>query len=264
MGIGCSCSQRLSHVQSLSLEAVKQKTPTILVTTVDPSFPIEAIRLELRNYVEENRAYMNKAVLRMYKEAVESPEKGLSTLKLKLCRMHDIDWTHFSKLLSYPRLINHVLLWKLSLTSKGFDQFCGYLPGLCGLQHLALRDIGLGYHNVQRLAVGLRELTTLKHLALTVNCLRSEHLEPLISSIQFLTILTDLSLDENEIDDSGCVVLSRCIPSLPVLTLFSLRFNSITYRGCGQLLKASTSRPLLKILLEGNDIGEEDWSKLLI
>ena len=47
---------------------------------------------------------MNKSMLRLYKAAVESPEQGLSTIKLKLCRMREIDWTHFSRLISYPRL----------------------------------------------------------------------------------------------------------------------------------------------------------------
>lgn len=263
MGIGCSCSSRLSRVQSQSLDAVKQKSPTVLVTTVDPSFPMEQMRLELKSYLEENKGCMNKSILRMYKAAVESPELGLSTLKLKLCRMREIDWTHFSKLLSYPRLVSQVLLWKLSLTTKGFEQFCGYLPALCTLRHLALRDIGLGYHAVQRLAATLCELTTLTHLSLTMNCLRSEHLEVLLPCIGFLSNLTDFSLDENEIDDLGCPALCSLLPSLPVLTLLSLRFNSVTYRGCALLLKASNPRPNLKILLEGNEIVEADWSRLL-
>jgi len=263
MGIGCSCSHRLNRVQCQSLDAVQQKSPTILVTTVDPSFPVEQIRLELKGYLEENKEYMNKSMLRLYKAAVESPEQGLSTIKLKLCRMREIDWTHFSRLISYPRLVSQVLLWKLSLTTKGFEQFCGYLPALCTLRHLALRDVGLGYHAVQKLAGALKELTALTHLSLTVNCLRSEHLDVLLPSIGFLQILTDFSLDENEINDSGCPALCSLLPSLPVLTLLSLRFNSITYRGCALLLKASSKRPTLKILLEGNEIGEEDWSRLL-
>ena len=264
MGIGCACAHKLNPLQSQALEAVKQKPPTILITTVDPSFPIEQIRSDLQTYLEENQAYMNKSVLRMFKAAIESPEQGLATVKLKLCRMRDTDWTHFSHLVSCSRLVSKLFFWKLSLTSKGFDQLCGYLPSLCTLRHLAIGDIGLGHHNVQMLAEAIKVLTSLTNLSLTVNCLRSEHMEPLIRSVEQLNSLCEFSLDENEIGDEGCVPLRRCITSLPALNLLSLRHNAITYRGCVQLLKASKKRPQLKVLLEGNDIGEEDWGRLQV
>jgi len=262
MGIGCACSHRLNSLQSQAADAVKQKPPTILVTTVDPCFPIEQIRLELQSYLEENKAYMNKSVLRMFQVAVESPEQGLATVKLKMCRMREVDWTHFSRLISCSRLVSKLFFWKLSLTSKGFSQLCSYLPSLCVLRHLAIGDVGLGYHNVQTLAEALRSLTSLTHLSLTVNCLRSEHIESLSGSLETLTSLSEISLDENEIGDEGCVALRRCITALSALTQLSVRYNAITYRGCVQLLKASKKRPQLKVLLEGNDIGEEDWSRM--
>lgn len=212
--------------------------------------------------MEENKTYMNKAVLRMFQVAIEAPEQGLATIKLKVCRMREIDWTHFSHLLSCSRLISKLFFWKLSITAKGFEQMCSYLPSLISLKHLAIGDIGLGYHCVPTLAAALQSLSSLNHLSLTVNCLRSEHMEILVEGIVSLPVLTECNFDENEIGDEGCVSLKRCIIEMNSLQLLSVRYNSITYRGCFQLIKASKKRPLLRIFLEGNDIVEEDWSRL--
>ena len=262
MGIVCTCSHKLSPLQAASTEAIKPKPPTILLTTVDPSFAFEAVRQELITYLEENKAYMSVKVVKLFQSAIESPEMGLGTLKLKLCKMRDVDWEHFSKLVAYGRMITKLFLWKMSLTTKGFTLLCSYSANLTSLQNLSLGDLGLGFHNFSQFAEALKRLTALTHLNLTVNELTPEHAEMLSGAIEGMTNLTECNLDENKIGDAGCTALRRAIKGLDKLELLSVRYNSITHIGCSQLLKASSKKHHLRVLLEGNEIAEEDWSRL--
>ena len=264
MGVVCNCAKAQSQVEAFGHGAVIQKPPTILVTTVDPSMGVETVKQELNAYLDDHKQEMNTKLVRVFLAAAKSPEKGLDSLKLKLCSMRDTDWTHFSSLFGYGRFITKLLLWKISLSSIGFAHVCASLEALKSLKELTLGDIGLGHHDIAIFATALRGATNLTLLALTVDDLCSDQISLICSAMHSLPSLEDLNLDENQISDTGCLAVSLALPFLPALKLLSLRYNGITHIGCGLLLKTAVSKKGLKVLMEGNDIWEEDLERLRV
>lgn len=263
-GVCCNHSITSRKVQPAVLDAVIQKPPTILATTVDPSIGVDSVKQELSAYLDQYKKEMSPRLARIFLAAAESPEKSLSALKLKLCALRDSDWAHFSHLLLYDRYISKLLVWKTPLSFVGFTHICASVQNIRNLRVLSLGDVGLGFHNLEPLAEALKGAGNLVELALTVNELRREHVAVLAPAISTLHSLHSLNLDENRIGDEGCMEILSTIQRLDSLELLSLRYNCISPFGCSKLLAAVLHKPKLKVLMEGNEIGEEDMDRLQV
>lgn len=262
MGVVCSCQKRHDPLQVQSLSAVKVRPQSLLLTTVDQGISLEATRLELEAYFTANKAALCRPLLRVYEAAVTAPDKGLESVKLKQWKMKDEDWKHFSRLCNFHWLIKRLLIWKMSLSTRGFKSLCGCFERLTALKALILGDLGLGHHSIELFTGSLGKLLNLEHLVLTHNDLLAEHMTSLLPVLTSLPELKELSLDDNRIGDTGCVILSQSLRDMSKLQLLSVRNNCITPAGCTELLKIAGMRTELKVLLDGNEIGEEDLEAL--
>lgn len=262
MGVVCSCTKGHDPLQVQSLSAIKVRPQSQLLTTLDPVVSLESIKQELSSYLSVHRASLCKPLLRVYEAAVNAPEKGLESFKLKQWKMKEEDWRHVRKLCDFYWLIGRVMVWKTTLSTNGFKALCGCLERLKALKALSLGDLGLGHHRVELLALAVGKLSNLQHLVLTLNDLLPEHMTALVPVLAVLPDLQELVLDENRIGDAGCSSLSNGVVRMERLTLLSVRNNCITHLGCVELLRVAGQRPSLKVFLEGNEIGEEDLEGL--
>ena len=261
MGAPCSCVRRMDSAQMATFEAIISKPLHQATTTGTPDSSAQASR-ELAAYLQSEGHSMPKKLIRLFNYHIDHP--NAQHIQLKLCSMHDSDWKHFLILATTCKFIKQLVVWKVGLSSLGFRTVCKAVSALQRLEELTLEDVGLGHHRLAELAKELKELKCLRMINLAVNDLGAEEIEVIAPALGQIGTLENVNLDENLAGDGGCQQLCKALEQLEALTSLSFRHNCLSLVGLQQLVTLGMRHRRLKVLAEGNDIGERELEKLCV
>jgi hypothetical protein len=244
-----------------AFEAIIAKPLHQATTTGTPDSSAQA-SLELSAYLQSEGHSMPKKLIRLFNYHIDHP--NAQHIQLKLCSLHDSDWKHFHVLATTCKYIKQLVVWKVGLSSLGFRTVCKAVNVLQQLEELTLEDVGLGHHRLAELAKELRELKCLRAINLAVNDLGAEEMEIIAPALGQIGTLEIVNLDENLAGDGGCQQLCKALEQLKALTSLSFRHNCLSLIGLQQLVALGLRHKRLKVLAEGNDIGERELEKLCV